>query len=338
MSKVVEQPVSGAHSGGALNGVYTPIAAELKEALAVFRTELRSHEPYLAGLYQHVEQFHGKHLRPALLLLTGRACGGVTQEHVVLAAVVEMVHLATLVHDDVLDNGLVRRRADTVNRRWGSGPALLLGDLLFSHAYRLCSTLDSQAAAEKIASTAILIGEGELQQVAQRGNLDLTEAEYLDIITRKTAVLIGASMGLGAEAAGTPAQQAAALEACGRALGVAFQIVDDLLDLLGDERQTGKTLGRDAAQGELTLPVVHLLAEGTRRQRDAGRAILQQPANQASARRLGELLEEAGSIAYARRLAQAHVAEGVEALEALPPSAARQSLLELAGFIMARRH
>ncbi|MBI3759440.1 MAG: polyprenyl synthetase family protein, partial [Deltaproteobacteria bacterium] len=153
-----------------LANLYAPIATELDASASIFREELQSDKAFIRDLCKHVDRYHGKRLRPALLLLTARACGQVRYEHRVLAAVVEMVHIATLVHDDVLDEADTRRRAATVNRLHGNEAAVLLGDYLISHAYHLCSSLESQEASRVIAHTAAIVCEGELMQVANRGN------------------------------------------------------------------------------------------------------------------------------------------------------------------------
>jgi octaprenyl-diphosphate synthase len=314
--------------------LYSPIAAELAESQAVFRDELISDQGFIADLCGHVAQFHGKLLRPALLLLTGRACGVLQPAHSVLAAVVEMVHIATLVHDDVLDGGDVRRRAATVNRLWGNERAVLMGDFLISHAFHLCSSLDSQFAARLIGATTNTVCEGEMMQVANRGNLDLAEEEYLDIIQRKTATLIGACCRLGAKYAGADESCTDDMRRCGESLGLAFQIVDDVLDLVGDEAEVGKSLGRDAEMGKVTLPLVRCIQHATRDGRAELCALLR--SGEPRRRRIAEIARAAGGIDYARAVAARYVADARSALGTLPPSEARESLSAMADFVLAR--
>src|SRR5262245_18963531 len=165
-----------------LADLYAPIAAELAAAERIFRHELESRFPFVQRLVDHGADFQGKRLRPALVLLTGRACGRLTEAHRVLAAVVEMIHTATLVHDDVLDEAVVRRHAATVNAEWGNESAVLLGDFLFTHAFHLAASLESTRACRWIGAATNRVCEGELQQVHHRGNLDLDEDEYFAII------------------------------------------------------------------------------------------------------------------------------------------------------------
>jgi octaprenyl-diphosphate synthase len=303
---------------------------------AVIRDELISDQGFISDLCRHVEPFHGKMVRPAVLLLAGRACGALTPQHHVLAAVVELVHVATLVHDDVLDDADIRRRAATVNRLWGNERAVLMGDFLISHAYHLCSSLDSQYASRLIGRTTNTVCEGEMMQVANRGNYALGQREYLDIITRKTAVLIGACCELGATYARADSAIVARLREFGRDLGVAFQIIDDLLDLAGDESQTGKSLGRDVHKGKLTLPLIHHLRVAPPDSRRRLLAILD-GADPQRFRDVPALLRTTESGEYAESVAGQYIAAARDALLELPPSEARDSLQAMTDFVLSRR-
>lgn len=315
---------------------FDTIADHLEESARILRDELRSAQPFVRELCQHIERFHGKQVRPALLLLSGQACGGVRREHRVLAAVVEMVHLATLVHDDVLDEADIRRRAATVSRRWGNESAVLLGDFLFSHAFRLCSSLDDQFASQLIGQTAVRLCTGELVQVGNCNNFELTEEQYFEIIERKTAALIGACCLLGARYAGADERTVRRMNEFGVGLGVAFQITDDLLDLVGDEAEVGKSLGRDAQMGKLTLPLIHYLRTRAPSRRGEMLALLRDGAPRRNGR-IAELLAGSDSIEYAQQTAYAHVRRSLDILSELPPSDARTSLTAMAEFIVARR-
>ncbi len=319
-----------------LTDLYAPIADDLEQCTAVLSAELISDQGFISDLCRHVGRFHGKMLRPGLVLLSGKTCGETGSDHHVLAAVVELVHLATLVHDDVLDEADIRRRAATVNRLWGNGRAVLMGDFLYSHAFRLCSTLESQYAARLIGQTAITLSEGEIMQVTNRGNFELGESEYTDIITRKTASLIAACCQLGARYAGADELLVRHLHRFGQSLGVAFQIVDDLLDLTGDESEVGKSLGRDVFEGELTLPLIHYLRTQPEQARRYMLSILRGD-DPGRYRDVAALLRDSDSIAYAEGVAREYVGEARDALAELPPSAARDSLGAMADFVVARR-
>lgn len=316
--------------------LYAPIAEDIEQCQRILADELVSDQTQISDLCGHISRFHGKLLRPALLLLTGKACGELQPAHHVLAAVVELVHIATLVHDDVLDEADIRRRAATVNRLWGNERAVLMGDFLYSHAFHLCSSLQSQYAARLIGQTAITVCEGEMMQVSNRGNFELTEREYLDIVSRKTGALIEACCQLGAWASGAADTTVRRLRIFGRSLGVAFQIVDDLLDLTGHEADVGKSLGRDLCEGELTLPLIHYLRNTPAHERARVLALLRGEGPQCW-RDVAALLRDSDSIAYAQTTAGEHIESARAALAYLPPSAARDSLAAMADFVVARR-
>jgi octaprenyl-diphosphate synthase len=273
-------------------------------------------------------------LRPALLLLSARACGKVTEQHPILAAVVELVHMATLVHDDVLDEADVRRRSPTVCRRAGNEAAVLLGDYLISHAFHLCSSLDSQYASGLIGQTTNTVCEGELLQVHHRGDYDLTQAQYIEIITRKTASFTGVCCRLGAHYAGASEDLVETLEQYGLNVGIAFQITDDVLDIVGDEKQAGKTLGRDLEKHKLTLPLIHCFASSQSEDRLQLRTLLEAERQDRSAMR--DLLVQTGSITFARHTAQRYIESATALLNTLPPSDARDALQRLAGLLVDR--
>jgi octaprenyl-diphosphate synthase len=243
-----------------LAALYLPIAQDLEASEVIYREELKSRIPFVQQLVDHAARFQGKRLRPTLLLLSAQACGGVRPIHHQLAAVVEMIHTASLVHDDILDDAMVRRHAATINVEWGNEPAVLLGDYLFTHAFHLAAATGSTVACQWIARATNRVWEGEMTQTHHRGNLELDELTYFDIIRGKTAELTAVSAALGAYFADSDPLVVEALEAYGTNLGIAFQIVDDLLDILGDERNTGKSLGTDLDKTKLTLPIIRFLA------------------------------------------------------------------------------
>src|SRR5688500_2110466 len=210
----------------ALVRLFAPIAADLAAVDARLKKELRHSDPFIDDLAQHSFRIGGKRLRPALLLLTAQAVGRITPEHHLLAAVVEMVHTATLIHDDVLDDAEIRRHLDTVNARWNNQTSVLLGDYLFTHAFYLASTLDTTFGCRAIGEATNTVCEGELRQTASSGNFWLSRDEYLAIIEAKTAELCACCCRLGAHYAGGGARTVEALASYGRKLGMAFQIVD----------------------------------------------------------------------------------------------------------------
>ena len=315
--------------------LYTPIEEDLRAVERCFDQELLSRFSVVTALCDHIRRYRGKMLRPAILLLTGKACGKVGSDHHTLAAVVEMVHVATLVHDDVLDEADVRRQSETVNASAGNIQAVLLGDYLISHAYHLCSSLDSQYAARLIGATTNTVCEGELLQNHHRGDVELSEARYVEIIGCKTAALTATACELGASFAQDDEGVTRAMRTYGYSVGLAFQIVDDVLDVVGMEDQMGKSLGRDFDLGKPTLPIIHCLAHAAESVTSQLSQALTKQTNTDRAM-LRQWLETSGSFDYALDVARSHVAEALLALEALPPSEGRSSLRALAEFIIRR--
>ena len=314
------------------------IATELEAVERRFGDELSSQLRCVNTLVKHVSRFRGKMLRPCLVLLTGKACSpaaGLTDAHVTLATVVEMVHMATLVHDDVLDDAELRRKGATINHLRGNEAAVLLGDYLISHSYHLCSSLESQFASRLIADTTNRVCEGELLQIDNRNNLDLDEKTYLQIITNKTAVLCAACCTLGATFAGADARTIRQMELYGTSLGIAFQIQDDILDILGDVSKVGKSLGSDIEKGKMTLPMIHFLKNAPVEHRALLRSLISSRDGD-KMEQVRNLILPSPSIQYAHDYAQRLVQQARYALVDLPGSEARQVLELMADFVIAR--
>jgi octaprenyl-diphosphate synthase len=274
-------------------------------------------------------------LRPALLLLTGQACGGTTEEHLTLAAVLEIVHLATLVHDDVLDEADVRRHLDTVNARWDNNTSVLLGDYLFSHAFYMASTLETTFGCRAIGESTNTVCEGELLQTNSSGNFWLSLDEYLGIIDAKTAELTACCCRLGAHYAGADEATVERVTNYGRKLGLAFQIVDDLLDLEGEEESTGKSLGTDLAHRKMTLPLILLRDQLGQPELQRLQALYEE-SDASHSGMLLDWLEGSGSLEQARRRAVKFAEEAAGELSTLRDSEAKRMLGEIARFVIAR--
>ena len=328
----------GATSSGAAAAIASLtdcIGDELRAVDRVFAGELACDLPSVNVLVKHVSRFRGKMLRPLLLLLSGRACGRLTDAHVTLAAVVEMVHMATLVHDDVLDEAELRRKGATINHLRGNEAAVMLGDYLISHSFHLCSSLDSQLASRLIGRTTNRVCEGELLQIDNRNNLDLTEETYLEIITRKTASLCATCCFLGAKFAGAGETRVSQLETYGMCLGTAFQIQDDILDVVGNAHTVGKTLGTDVEKGKMTLPMIHFLRTAPAEHRLLLRSLLEGNGPD-KGERIRNLILPSGSIEYARGRARQFVERARACLAALPDTQARRVLAAMAEFVISR--
>lgn len=319
----------------ALSRLFAPIAADLAQVDRRLQQELRHSDPFIDELAQHSFRIGGKRLRPALLLLTAKAVSEVKPEHHTLAAVVEMVHTATLVHDDVLDEAEVRRHLDTVNARWDNNTSVLLGDYLFSHAFYMASTLETTFGCRAIGESTNTVCEGELRQTNSSGNFWLSRDEYFAIIDAKTAELTACCCRLGAHYAGADEATVERLTNYGRKLGMAFQIVDDLLDLEGEEQSTGKSLGTDLAHRKMTLPLILLRDQAS--PTDAERLqSLYEESDPTHSSMLLDWLESAGAFEQARRTAVEFAQEAATELSGLRDSDAKQMLGEIARFVIAR--
>jgi octaprenyl-diphosphate synthase len=319
-----------------LRSLYAVVSEELAQVDELLRRELTSEYPFIDKLAQHGFRLGGKRLRPALVLLSGKLCGGVHGEHLKLAAAVEMVHTATLVHDDVLDEATIRRHLDTVNARWDNEASILLGDYLFARSLCLAATVESPFAVRSLLDASRRVCEGELRQIGTRGDYDLTEADYLEIIADKTAALCACCCEIGAHYAGASEEETAALTRFGRKLGIAFQIVDDVLDVQGDEKTTGKSLGTDLIKQKPTLPLIRLLGQSSPRRRAE---IVEVLSNTTEHHRdaLRQWLKEADAIEYAKQKATMFIEEASVELVDWPNAPSKESLVGIARFVVDRR-
>lgn len=334
------------------------LAGLLDDVQQRFSAELLSDTACVNTLVGHVERYRGKMLRPTLVIVSAMAAAGrddlgeLRDPVLTAAAVCEMVHMATLVHDDVLDDAQVRRRGATINRLRGNEMAVMLGDYLISHAYHLCSSLGRADISRAIAAATNTVCEGELLQLSNRHNLDLDERVYFEIIRRKTAALCGLCCELpvrlrhpGAEANGDQ-RLAEALFSYGEKLGIAFQIVDDILDLSGDEQTVGKSVARDLAKGKLTLPVIRHLQEADPAEREIVAKLLSQAAEeeiddsaaQDIAQALSARVTGSGAMDYARAWARRLVDQATsEVVTSFGPSPARDLMQAMAAAVIDRR-
>jgi octaprenyl-diphosphate synthase len=319
-----------------LRALYAPAAQELESVERILQQELSSQNSFVDRLGQHGFRLGGKRLRPALVLLSAQACGRIQPEHLTLAAAAELIHTATLVHDDVLDEAAIRRHLDTVNARWNNEVSVLLGDYLFARALCLTSSLDDNFACRAIAETTRRMCEGELRQIENRGNYALSEADYFEIIAGKTATLIACCCRLGAHYAGAPPETCETLARYGHGLGVAFQIADDVLDLLGEEATVGKSLGTDLLKQKATLPLIRLFETVDPQQRQQIRSLLAQSGNH-HRDALRPWFERFEAIGYARGQAESFSRRAGAELAALPDTPACHSLAGLADFVVDRR-
>jgi octaprenyl-diphosphate synthase len=318
-----------------LRALYAPVRDELEQVEEMLRTELTSRFPFVDRMVKHGFRLGGKRLRPALVLLSAQSSGRSKPDHLVLAVAVELIHTATLTHDDVLDEATMRRHLDTVNARWDNEASILLGDYLVAHAISMVGALESTFACRAIGDACQVMCQGELRQIESRGRFDLGEDEYLEIIAEKTAALCACCCRLGSYYAGAEPRQQEALVRYGTDLGVAFQITDDLLDILGDEATAGKSLGTDLVKEKATLPLIRLLNQSGAAERAEVLGILSRSGNHRS-EALRPWFHRTDALAYARQKAVWFTQRAREHLAILPPTPARTALEELADFVVSR--
>lgn len=332
--------------------VQEAVASALSRVEMLFDASLRSDLPPVQRLVQHIESYRGKMLRPALVVLCGMAAPGgngavgcsaelpleVGDAHVRIAAVCEMIHMATLVHDDVLDEADIRRKGATVNRLRGNEAAVILGDYLFSSAYHLCATLDSLVAARLIGHTGMTLCSGELLQLHHRENMSIDQPTYFEVVRRKTGSLISVACRLGAAQSGAPDAVADRFGDFGMALGVAFQIQDDLLDLTGNQKVVGKPLHKDLELGKLTLPVIHHLESAAAAERARTLELLEATngPDPCAVEKLVAALERTRSLDFARQKACDLVGQAKSQLAPIPETPARRLLMIMADQVIDR--
>jgi octaprenyl-diphosphate synthase len=297
--------------------------------------ELSSDVVLINQIGNYIVTSGGKRLRPMLLLLAAKALGYRGSDHITLAAVIEFIHTATLLHDDVVDESSLRRGQDTVNSLWGNAASVLVGDYLYSRSFELMVGVGNMRVMEILSTTTTAIAEGEVLQLLNCNNPSTTEDKYLKVISRKTAILFSAAAQLAAILCNSPATVETALKEYGLRLGIAFQLIDDALDYQADPQQLGKNLGDDLAEGKPTLPLIYAMAHGS----EAEAAILRKSIEEGSREHFEavyEVIESTRAIAYTAQRARQEAECAAQAASVLPESQFKDALVKLAEFSVAR--
>jgi octaprenyl-diphosphate synthase len=321
-----------------LGRIYAPVADDLAAFDVLLRRELRTDDPFIGELVGHVLAAKGKLIRPALALLSSAACGGADEQRFWLAGTVELIHIASLIHDDIIDAADLRRGVSTVNTLWGNQVAVLLGDYLFATAFDLVSRVRHPEVAPTIAQAAVYMSQSEIQAVKLGEEPHDDEEIYYNIIRGKTARLFSAACRAGALIAGAPAAWVDAVTTFGLQWGMSFQITDDALDLTGDRVALGKPIGSDVDAGKVTLPVIAALRAASPEDRQRLRALVAHPAGEATHRELRTIVDRYAGVRRALDAAKAFADEATSALSVLPASASKASLLDLAAFVLVRAY
>ena len=349
---IYEQPQSFADTAVPATGLDDVFGLVREEFAAINRlipTQLTSDVALVEEIGRYIVESGGKRLRPLLVLLSARGCGFDGNRHVVLAAVIEFLHTASLLHDDVVDRSELRRGRPTANACWGNAPSVLVGDFLYSRAFQLMVSLDNMEILAILAEATNRIAEGEVMQFANIGNLDMDESSYLEAIRLKTALLFEAATHTGAVLAGEDGADAsedgadasedgAGIEAhqqFGLHFGMAYQLVDDWLDYAGDAATMGKNAGNDLAEGKLTLPLIHTLANGTASQATLIRDALRSR-SRARFQQVVEAVHACGAMAYTHAAAIEESRLALECLAELPANRYRNAMAAVTRFAVSR--
>jgi len=318
--------------------LFEPIRADLERVDVEFGRHVQSQIDLIPKIGQYIQTSGGKRMRPAVLLMAARLSGYQGDRAVLYAAVVEFIHTATLVHDDIIDDAELRRGRLSVHSRWGNDITVLLGDYLYIKSMALALTHDALEVIRLLCDVTLRMIEGELYQLTKNGDADITEDEHFDIIRRKTAYLFGGCAQIGGMLGKVTSEREEALREYGFNLGIAFQLVDDLLDFTGDTVAVGKPIGSDLREGKVTLPLIHLLRQssdgiGSRIVRDIIASRTVTPDQWAE---LLRCLKDHASIDYAYRRAVEFADRAKKPLYAFPPSSERDALLALPDYVLSR--
>lgn len=311
------------------------VASDFEAVNAFIVDQLHSNVDLVENIGHYIINAGGKRMRPILVLLAARGCGAAGDAPVKLAAVIEFIHTATLLHDDVVDMSAMRRGRPTANAQWNNPSSVLVGDFIYSRAFQILVSLGHIGIMQVIADTTNTIAEGEVLQLLNKHRTDISEAEYMRVISDKTAVLFEAAAHCGAMIAGADNAVQQALKAAGRHIGLAFQLVDDALDYDGNAEELGKNVGDDLAEGKPTLPLIHALKHADEQDRE----LIRQSILNGGTDRLQDvvrIVHSCGGLEYTRQLAQQHAAAAVEKIMLLPDSPFRTALLQMSELAVAR--
>jgi octaprenyl-diphosphate synthase len=317
--------------------IRAPIADDLQAVNALIRRELHSDVVLINQLASYIIDSGGKRLRPVTVLLAARACGYAGDAHIAAAAIVEFIHTATLLHDDVVDESSLRRGRQTANAIWGNQASVLVGDFLYSRSFQMMVDIGSMRVMEILADTTNTIAEGEVLQLLNCHDADTSEERYMAVIHSKTAKLFEAAAQLGAVLADRPREEELALGRYGMHLGTAFQLIDDVLDYSASSAELGKNIGDDLAEGKPTLPLIHAMRHGTAEEARVIREAIEQGGLE-YIDIVTRTIESTGALDYTARLASDEADRAIASLAVLPESPAKKALLGLARFAVSRRY
>jgi octaprenyl-diphosphate synthase len=314
------------------------IGPDMEAMDEVIRVKLHSDVVLVRQVGEYIINSGGKRLRPALVILSSGAFGYTGRYHHDLAAIIEFIHTATLLHDDVVDASELRRSKATANALFGNAASVLVGDFLYSRAFQMMVEVDNMRIMQVLADATNTIAEGEVLQLLNCRNPDVNEENYLQVIRYKTAKLFEAATRLGAILSNVTTEEEESMAAYGMHLGTAFQLTDDMLDYSGDYHDTGKNLGDDLAEGKPTLPLIYAMKTGSKKQAETGSKAIQNGGEKGALEAVLQVIHETDALGYARKKAEAESCMATEAISLLPDSHYKECLLQLATFAVARNY
>jgi octaprenyl-diphosphate synthase len=292
---------------------------------------------FIKEVVQHIVKSGGKRIRPILVILSAKLCGARNDQHISYAAIIEFIHTATLLHDDVVDNAKIRRGRLTANTIWGNEPSVLVGDFLFTKSFDLMVQMQNAEILRVMANATTNLAEGEIMELLRTSDINTTENDYYEVIDNKTAVLLSAACEIGALLGGVDTERRSALREFGHHLGMAFQLKDDLLDYVSTDSTLGKNTGIDFKEGKVTLPLIHALKDTTPEEREAVTAALKRTrTSKKDFQKVKGIIEKYGGLEYTSRVSQEHIDKAREYLAQFPASPYKDALLELAAYIITR--
>jgi octaprenyl-diphosphate synthase len=320
-----------------LDSIRSLVQNDLEATDKFIFTELESHIPLINNVVQYILNCGGKRIRPLLVLLSARACGHKNEQHIDLAAAIELIHTATLLHDDVVDNSSLRRGQETAHTIWGNEASVLVGDFLYSRAFQLIVKLQNLRVMNIFADATNLIAEGEILQLANCNDPYVSEAAYYEVIQRKTGKLFEVGSQLGPAISNVNDKAFDAMQQYGMNLGIAYQLIDDALDYNASTEITGKNIGTDLSEGKPTLPLIHALRQGTPAEAKLIRTAIETGSCEQLDSILG-IIESTKAIEYTANAAKNHALKANSALNHVPESPYRTALHDLAEFVVERNY
>jgi octaprenyl-diphosphate synthase len=318
-----------------LSTILSPIKSDLLAVNEVIRASLHSEVPLVNQVAGHIIQGGGKRLRPSTLLLVGGLFGPVRKEHHELAAVIEFIHTATLLHDDVVDQSTKRRNHKTANTIFGNAASVLVGDFIYSRAFQMMVKINHMKVMEVLANTTNTIAEGEVLQLLNIHNASINDEDYLKVVYYKTAKLFESAAELGAIIGGADDNDIKVLAQFGKHMGIAFQLIDDVLDLSGNPEEIGKNLGDDLAEGKPTLPLLYAMKKGSDEQKNIIRAAIEN-GGLTELESVLNAVKETKALEYVRELAKEEIEKGEKLIQHITSSVYKNALLALTQFVTTR--